>query len=644
MKTLLLFLLLPVCLLSQNLGGSITQPENPAMYSGSANQIVATPNGSSGAANVRAMVAADLPSAVRQSTSQKVVYTSQIPSVVSDADVTCGMLGYSACTDSSYGTDEAAAINAVLSGGNIHLIVDGQYSLSTSLIVYGNTFISGARPTDGFIMRPGSNATVIVNAHQNAPTTSAGSIPEGKTYGPGYLVSNVTDTNIAIESLILNANSLNATTDSSHKGPTSACCTVFGILFEGVSNVSVRHISMWDTPTFGIYFLNASDIRIDGSTIQNPDVYDNYAKNTDCIHFTGPDEYIWITNEHLTCGDDSIALNADDGTTVSGPINDVTEDNIFLDGSQLGPRIISMAAPVTRIHFHHFYGKTYRDYLNIDTDPSGYPTNNDGGYVGTVDASDFSVTRMLLNPATENNTDVQIAATSDSITLSGFQIDNPSVAGGDTGYVLHVWSWPVSQLNLRDWQINDPNGDNSLSPLVELDSAVTNLNTDGMNWIDASGGSGYFFGGSINPSNSSLGGFTGPTAREFAAGFYGTFADNSPIPVAVSFAIGPGAGTGGTIDSGSTAGTSTAGIVKFTTGTSPPAATTVLTVNFTAPWTTVFNLPGPSCSLTAVGTAASPGGLVNLRIGTFSSSGFTLYTDTGLTASTDYQYMYSCHR
>ena len=127
--------------------------------------------------------------------SQRQVYASVLLGTTGDADVAPG--------STATGTDRAVALNAALSGGNVNLVVDGQYGLSTSLVLYSNTAVS-CLPGMGFIMQPASDAPVLTNAHHNAPTTKSGT--------GGYVVSNIADHNIKVEGCTLNANSLQAVT------------------------------------------------------------------------------------------------------------------------------------------------------------------------------------------------------------------------------------------------------------------------------------------------------------------------------------------------------------------------------------------------------------------------------------------------
>ena len=122
--------------------------------------------------------------------SQRVVYTSVLLGTTGDATVAAG-------SSASGATDQAAAINAALAGGNIHLVVDGQYGLSTELLVASNSFVE-CQPGMGFIMLPSTNSPVIGNLHQNSPTTA-------DSTGYGYVVSNIVDQNIRVRGCIFNA-------------------------------------------------------------------------------------------------------------------------------------------------------------------------------------------------------------------------------------------------------------------------------------------------------------------------------------------------------------------------------------------------------------------------------------------------------
>src|ERR1700722_10735254 len=75
-----------------------------------------------------------IPGIVPAGHSQRQVYASVLLGTTGDANVAPG--------STATGTDRAAALNAVLSGGNVNLVVDGQYGLSTSLVLYSSTAIT----------------------------------------------------------------------------------------------------------------------------------------------------------------------------------------------------------------------------------------------------------------------------------------------------------------------------------------------------------------------------------------------------------------------------------------------------------------------------------------------------------------------
>jgi hypothetical protein len=283
---------------------------------------------------------------------QRQILASAILGTTGDANVASG--------STTTRTDRAAALNAALSGGNVNLIVDGQYGLSTSLVLYRNTAVS-CLPGMGFIMQPASNAPVVTNAHQNAPTAPSGT--------GGYIVSNIADHDIKVQGCLLNANSLQAVTGVNmfsvqHTVNPRIGIFVVGVHFVGVDDLLFDHNEVHDSGTFAAFFSNVTYTRVTNNYVHQPKPLTAF-KLTDGLHFIGPDSFLWIQNNRVNAGDDSIALNADDGNRTGsrdpnytnsqfpgvkwGWITDAHIDNNTLDYSYFGLRLYSATEVINRV-------------------------------------------------------------------------------------------------------------------------------------------------------------------------------------------------------------------------------------------------------------------------------------------------------
>lgn len=75
------------------------------------------------------------------------------------------------------------------------------------------------------------------------------------------------------------------------------------IFFESCKNLSVKGISIVDSPCWTVTFSRSSNITVDGLTVNNNLNY----QNNDGIHFSGSSDGV-VSNCKITCADDCIAL------------------------------------------------------------------------------------------------------------------------------------------------------------------------------------------------------------------------------------------------------------------------------------------------------------------------------------------------
>lgn len=476
--------------------------QSPAV-NGIANQnitggIVSSVNGQAGAVTVKAV-------------SQRVVYTSQLLGTTGDATVAPG--------SSAVGTtDRAAALNAALSPGNVKLIVDGQYALSTSLLLTSGDSIECLSRTYGFIMRVGSNAEVIMNAHPANPTTASGT--------GGYLLSNVTDKHMAVRHCMLNANSTEAVTGSNPSGIPHAInpntnMFVMGNRFGAVDDVVFEDNEVYDSGIYGVGFANATNVQVLNNYIHQP-LPIVQSKNTDGIHFVGPATYLTVNGNRVNAGDDSIAFNAEDGNEPGsgdpngpmaqwpgwlwGPITDVHADNNYIDHSTAGLRLYSAHELIDRVTFSHTNGYTFDEASNITAQAANGPGN-----VGSVLIDGFNVQSDGSYTLFNYNSIWHITSNIKNFELDGVKLIDPAV----NWPVIDQVAGTIQNLSAHNWDINTQNS--TLSSLIYTGGTVGQVVATGINWQDMAAGAGTVFAGNAPPSLT-LSGYNGPS-RILAAGY-----------------------------------------------------------------------------------------------------------------------------
>lgn len=426
--------------------------------------------------------------------SDKVVYASRI-GAVNDAMITVG--------SSSYGTDSAAAIQAAIAGGNIRLVVDGAYSLGTSLILSSNTTVECLDHSNGFIMRPNSNAEMFLNAHENAPNVPSGT--------GGFVLSNLQDTNIAIKNCMLNANAANAITDPGHI-VNGAGQFVNTVRFQGLTNVQFLNNEIYDPPAYGFGAENIQNVTVADNYIHTPSPV---STTVGTIQIDGPAQWIYYRRNRMQTGDDGLALNADDGQEPGsgdsnaprvadwnwkvGPISNAwVENNYCISCGSTGIRLLSTHERLDQIFITQLSGNVSDSGVAITT--QGYPTGS--GNVGLVQIDGLATVPTQVR-YTDGPSNIWITANIERLMVSRLSYNNPSV----NWPVLYGRAGAISELNLDDWMILNPSG-TAIPCVVKTDGSITNLTAVAINWID-SGSSGSLFCGSAAPGRLTASGYDG---------------------------------------------------------------------------------------------------------------------------------------
>lgn len=289
-----------------------------------------------------------------------------------------------------FGTDNTAVIQAVLDKAKaapVTVYWDGRYSV-TGLKIYSNTTII-ANAGCGAILRNHSDKSIFINA--------------GQSFG------NEKDSNIVISGGIWNGNYYNPEIP---RGAQSKGDSINGLVgcfrFHGVDNLIVRDAILYKPATYAIAASNVTHVLYENIIV---DVGPDPLINNDGLHIDGNSQYGVIRHCILNTHDDAIALNADDlylrwfdrkGTPsdkvfytekAAGPISDMLIDDITLNSSLFGIRILSGKSRVDRITIRNIKGFTKGYAVVIDNyqhDP-GIVTWAGPGNIGTINIEDVDV-------------------------------------------------------------------------------------------------------------------------------------------------------------------------------------------------------------------------------------------------------------
>jgi hypothetical protein len=324
-----------------------------------------------------------------------VVYASHVPGVVLDGDPSTGA-----------GTDNYAALQAVLDNGFVHLIIDGTAGVRTALKLWSNTTVEGLWDTDHLFKlgQPNDGGPVLVNKHPVlGPTTP-------------------TDRNITLRNLNIDGNrrrygSGNTGTVPAFSDPqyraivNDSGYVVPSIGFFGVDGLTVENLHVYDSPAYGIQLANTHNARFVnyGKTRVAGDPYNG----DDVFHLQGHCSNIQLVNLYGETLDDFIALNANDGndipgnpvtfppgTVVAGPINNVSISQVRADACLDVVRFLSAsaAAPITNVTISDIRatcaGAT-DSYGGFYFDTFGVPGDGSYGFVDGVVVRNATITGTL---------------------------------------------------------------------------------------------------------------------------------------------------------------------------------------------------------------------------------------------------------
>ena len=132
----------------------------------------------------------------------------------------------------------------------------------------------------------------------------------------------------------------------------------FGMLFYNVKNLRLSSLTLKDPVNFSVTLDTVSYFNIDNITFDfnegNP-----YQSNMDGIHVNGNCHHGHIEKLYGTCYDDTVALNAQEGS--AGPISDITISGIYTENAYSAVRLLSASdiCSIKNVHITDIHGTFY---------------------------------------------------------------------------------------------------------------------------------------------------------------------------------------------------------------------------------------------------------------------------------------------
>jgi hypothetical protein len=460
-------------------------------------------------------------SAAQTTANTAVSRTSQAVKYASALGTTAAAKGILSGASSTGDFDNATILNATLSGGNVKLVVDKPLAVNTTLLLGSNTTIE-CLPGDGFIEMPNTNLPLLQNATAVSSPTSCSPMTDDGVGDGGFLTSNFCQANIKIIGCYLNANNVQSITNSDHKtGLANLWITTVQML--GVKGLEFRGNILVGSPSYNVAVNNVDTFRVSENTITSSL---GFGSNTDGIHMDGPVSNVFIENNEIAVGDDSVAMNADDGYKPStgdpngvhvafpgwvwGAITDVTMDHNHFIGSAEGIRLLSTQSLIDHINIYNTWGTVQENALEI-----GPFTYSGLGNVGNVKVDGFDVASAGTLRGLSLGSTIFLRDSIKSLYLNNLTM-SPATT---TNPFIKLQGATVGTITVQGLNINNASGTQNVTSLIQTNAGIKNLVIDGINWVDGPGNTGAFLGGSQVPPFVTVSGFAGSHARLLATGY-----------------------------------------------------------------------------------------------------------------------------
>jgi len=351
------------------------------------------------------------------------------------------------------GSDDTTAINAALSGGNVHVILSGSCATSTSLVMYLNTWLEVAPGSS--VTQAASNTTTLLKNH-------------------AYDIASGRDSNIVVSGGTWTRNASAGSGQNLH-----------AINFNYVDGLVIRDVNITTTGT-NKYAIAASDVtNVVIDNINSP------SSNSDVVHLIGPASNIKINNiTGANAGDDIVGVTARDYATYApgyGNITDLSISNITGTSSTSIVKVIGgTSATVRRVSIRNIFGVA-NVIVNLFEDTAGCGVSDvsevvvDGVYarplVMLVDGSTTAGGKLVLRNLypygayAADPTFIQLWNWS-SVLIDGFQASD--IIAGRIVYPRSGYT--VANLMIKNVTLPAFN----TAMVVNIDGTVTRLAVDGL--------------------------------------------------------------------------------------------------------------------------------------------------------------------
>jgi len=132
----------------------------------------------------------------------------------------------------------------------------------------------------------------------------------------------------------------------------------FGFLFYNVKGFRMSSMTLKDPCNFSVTLDTVSYFNVENITFDFNDG-NEYQSNMDGIHINGNCHHGHIEKLFGTCYDDTVALNAQEGSC--GPISDITIRGIYTEGAYSAVRLLSSCrkSPIRNVHISDVHGTFY---------------------------------------------------------------------------------------------------------------------------------------------------------------------------------------------------------------------------------------------------------------------------------------------
>lgn len=380
------------------------------------------------------------------------------------------------------GTDDTAVLQRVLDrakkGRGVHLIIDGP-ALVSGIDIFSNSTIE-CTGGGGLYLKDRSARAIVRNGHRSK--------------------DGVTDRRISIRNCFLNGNSdgqpivgppLSAFRAAQEPDGTF----MSGLQFLGVHGLFVDNVTLWNIRSFGIGVANAKfvqirDVIVDIGAPPFPEDeglaaarvwVKRYAGNRDGLNFAGPVQYVTIVGLLLRTWDDGLSFHTDIAAAKenalgpylgTGPITDVTVNNVVLMGASHGIRLESASERMDRIVISNVSG-TARERMAVIS-PMFFRQNGNFGAIAfsdvTVDLVHSYPRSELYAPLLEDISPAAIAATKQWHSSPTFDV------GEEVDLPLFSLNGRIEILQLRNVSTKGPAG----RPIIRVgkNASIESLNVD----------------------------------------------------------------------------------------------------------------------------------------------------------------------